>query len=322
MSQCQALTKGGKGPQCSRKVSSGQYCFQHPCKESDDSTVSKSISPITVDEDHNKRVLDKDEVATRMGGLPLDIRNEVEFYRRGQELKDIVKDLNDKEVGFRYNESTRRFDLYLGNNKDKIKINTEGLVNYLYARRELDRDLMMKKYGHKLTDEQRNFDWEESYDDLWDLKFEPSKYQDDEYFFKKEYLNDLDENLSIHQILDKYDTVQESDPNLPKLTDFHLFSGLGNVVSLIVQNYRGIRGINQDLRGVDPLDFALYYWPFYKIYNKKGVTIEDLLTSLYKVRSHKFENNYELFTGIKRIVVKELDDGIELFISVDFDHGS
>ncbi len=77
-------------------------------------------------------------------------------------------------------------------------------------------------------------------------------------------------------------------------------------------------GVNNDARGVRSLDWKLHYWNKYDVSRNEGITLDDLIIASYKIRSHKFENNYELFTGIKKAAY---GNGV-LYGLCRFDHGS
>jgi hypothetical protein len=73
-------------------------------------------------------------------------------------------------------------------------------------------------------------------------------------------------------------------------------------------------GINEDHRGSNHTDIQLDFNPNWVL---RGSTLRDLVEGMYRVKSHKFDYNYELFCGSQITKVK---NGIR--IEFDFDHGS
>lgn len=78
-----------------------------------------------------------------------------------------------------------------------------------------------------------------------------------------------------------------------------------------------ISGTNEDHRGSDHVDIDLNLWDEIDL---GGNTLGDLATGFFCVKSHKFDNWYELYCGVKRIEWNEETKTLE--ISIWFDHGS
>lgn len=78
-------------------------------------------------------------------------------------------------------------------------------------------------------------------------------------------------------------------------------------------------GVNRDARGVRDVDWKLHFWNKYTCYN--SITFHDLIVAAYKIRSHKFENNYELFCDVKTYVFSS-NGKYTINIFAEFDHGS
>jgi hypothetical protein len=73
-------------------------------------------------------------------------------------------------------------------------------------------------------------------------------------------------------------------------------------------------GINDDHRGSDHTKIIL---PFQEQYVLKNNSLKELIKGLYKIKSHKFDKWYELFSTAKVEFYSR-----EIFIKLDFDHGS
>lgn len=90
---------------------------------------------------------------------------------------------------------------------------------------------------------------------------------------------------------------------------------LKDVTRIVLSN---LNGVNNDYRGVRDIDWKLYYWSTFEVNNRRGVNFGDLIIAAFKIRSHKFENWYELFTGVKRANFMQG----RLTVGIKFDHGS
>ncbi len=76
------------------------------------------------------------------------------------------------------------------------------------------------------------------------------------------------------------------------------------------------KGENADVRGSDFIDYKIPMEE--RISLGKEFSLRTLVETAYMVKSHHFENHYELFTGIDSINEKE--NLVEIFL--DFNHGS
>jgi hypothetical protein len=94
----------------------------------------------------------------------------------------------------------------------------------------------------------------------------------------------------------------------PKKTIFHQFNRV---------TVRNTSGFNDDHRGSDHCAIKLDFWDSYEI-NGPVITVYDLLVALYKVKSHKWDIWYEMFSNVDS---HSLENG-HLTIEVSFDHGS
>lgn len=73
-------------------------------------------------------------------------------------------------------------------------------------------------------------------------------------------------------------------------------------------------GINDDHRHSDHCELNLPFEPEVILQNP---TLDELIMALYKLKSHKFEDHYELYCGCK---ITNVNDGYKL--ELEFDHGS
>lgn len=81
---------------------------------------------------------------------------------------------------------------------------------------------------------------------------------------------------------------------------------------------RNLCGFNHDERGSDKMSIRL---PFYtKVNLKKRFTLYDLLITNTKLKSHKFDNNYEMYCRARCQRCQTSNDSIE--VDLVFDHGS
>lgn len=196
--------------------------------------------------------------------------------------------------------------LHLGKTNDEIKENLVDLLKYVYYQCPLDHDAMKKMYEH--------IDVPISFDDLdlrygdyrWKLEFVDNDEPDDEYVYQVK--DDLD--------LDWFD-------NKSMITEIHNFVKNSSTKKLKLEQFKtgrlaNYRGINKDARGVRYMDWRLHRWEQIELSGKFGISFDDIIIAAHKIKSHKFENWYELFTGIKELDI----DGEHICISVKMDHGS
>ena len=74
------------------------------------------------------------------------------------------------------------------------------------------------------------------------------------------------------------------------------------------------RGINEDHRGSDHCEIEL---PFFHKRKLISPTLDDFISALYKLKSHKFDTNYEMYCGC---TITKIKNGLK--IELNFDHGS
>jgi len=116
------------------------------------------------------------------------------------------------------------------------------------------------------------------------------------------------------------DDIREDEDDIdPKLTELVQNSSHERIIidgfdTLILRN---ISGYNVDHRGSDHCPVAL---PFYTTLVIKGpLTLEELATAFSKLKSHKWDYNYEMYCDCE---VKTCGPGKNLDIALTFDHGS
>lgn len=94
---------------------------------------------------------------------------------------------------------------------------------------------------------------------------------------------------------------------------------LPNVTHLVMKNPQGF---NYDQRCTKYDVFSTYimgerYSNTYSVYKDSGITIYDLINSMWAVKSSKVDTNYEMYCGCKIKIV-----GCVLRVELKFDHGS
>jgi hypothetical protein len=121
------------------------------------------------------------------------------------------------------------------------------------------------------------------------------------YFYTKHFDED-DEDISNELVKNIHDFLQSKN-------NFTFKSS----TEIILKN---INGFNDDHRGSDHVIFNLPFEPTINLGSK--FKFLDLVDACYRIKSHKFDNWYELYCGIKEIT-KQNNTSI---IKVNFDHGS
>lgn len=192
--------------------------------------------------------------------------------------------------------------LILGDGKTLLK-NLDKLFMFIYHNVFLDHENMKKLYDKVIVPV--NFDDLDDDDDnyyRYRLKFISCKNKDDKYIYVFEE-EDNDDDIFISEL---HNFLSSNTPKKLKIDKF---------TSIVLSNHKGI---NTDARGVRYLDWRLHFWEEFSRTKNNGITLHDFIIAAYKVKSHKFENNYECYCGIKFF------DTINntLFIDLNFDHGS
>jgi hypothetical protein len=199
--------------------------------------------------------------------------------------------------------------LNIGESDDEIKKNMKDILRYIYHQYSLNYDKMKALYEHVKVP--IDFDDNDSngidYCDYYrhKLTFVGHYNKDDTYIYEfDKYLYDYYENELLVEELHNF-LLKNSPKNL-HLDEFKY---------VILSNHHGI---NNDARGIRCLDWKLYFWEEFNVYDDAGITLHNLIIAAYKIKSHKFENYYELFCDISDL---RIDDDC-LYINAKFDHES
>lgn len=208
--------------------------------------------------------------------------------------------------------------LSFGSTEDELGRNMGALFSYFYEHIPLDHDAMSELYADRECpisfDDTKNENWEinDFYRDHLEFMFHPE--EDDKYIYAiKDVNGPFEPNHQYFKMTKTKAFIVEVHDYLLKNSPEKLI--LKGVTSVDLFNEAGI---NTDSRGVRAMDWKLYFWSMFDIERKTGIRLHDLIICAYKIRSHKFENWYELFGDIQSV---SLEDG-ELSLIVNYDHGS
>lgn len=200
--------------------------------------------------------------------------------------------------------------LNIGKSDEETKNIFDEILRFIYEQFPLDHDKMKVLYEHIKVpvdfDDEYDNDYEYNYYYRRNLKFVNHYIKDDDYIY--EFNKDI--------CLGYYE-------NDKLINELHSFLLENSPKKLCISNFKTItltnnNGVNHDARGVKFMDWKLYFWNSYPVGKDLNITLHDLIIAAYKIRSHKFENHYELFCGIENLHIK---NG-HLFINTCFDHGS
>ena len=205
--------------------------------------------------------------------------------------------------------------LELNYNDPNILYYFNDIIRYIYYQFSLDYDLMTTKYVNIKVP--MNYDFINDADNIHSF-----------IHFSSHYIKDSD----YYYIFDNnFKSFNYDYPSL--ISELHNFLccnqpldlSFSSLVSLSLTNHHDI---NHDARGVRALDWKLYFWPSFTVSNNNFITLHDLIIACYKIKSHKFENYYELFTEAKKFTfMTSLSylyplTNYHIFLSIGFDHGS
>lgn len=196
--------------------------------------------------------------------------------------------------------------LYLGSKEQTIKNNLKEIIKYIYYQCPLDYDQMKQIYKYIETDCEYD-----DYDLLY-YEFETNLMQDNKYAY--ELIKDLDNTYKNEELINELHNYLLLTKSPKKLR-------LNNIrqIQLINNN-----GINKDSSGIRDLDWKLHFWDEYMINNDDNIRFHDLIIAVHKIKSHKFDNWYELYTNISEFHV--LDHGYgkkkDIIAVIKFDHRS
>jgi len=118
-----------------------------------------------------------------------------------------------------------------------------------------------------------------------------------------------DENEAFDKV-DIHPTIENLSINFRSLTpEKIIFISTTNII------LKNDAGINEDYRGADKTHIAL---PFSnKIKLNKEFTLKDLLVANTQLKSHKFDNNYEMYCGTECEITAN-----NVIVNINMDHGS
>ncbi|BCS83705.1 hypothetical protein QLL95_gp0418 [Cotonvirus japonicus] len=194
--------------------------------------------------------------------------------------------------------------LDLGTKESIISKNLISVIGYIYDNFSLNYKKMEKLYENVEMDDDQNG---------------PNPMTDDKYIYKFKYnydfMNGNEDTYNKKLLKELNEYLTNESPKKLKLE---------GIVKLTLMNDCGV---NEDDRGTQPLDSKLHFWPEYVIYNDKNITFHDLIIASYKIKSHKFENWYEMYCSrLNEFYVLKNSDGKkinkEILAVVAFDHGS
>lgn len=199
--------------------------------------------------------------------------------------------------------------LTLGKKSDDIKENLDLLLRYIYHSFRLDHDKMKPLYENVKVPV--TYDFNEEYDNDYylnsKLKLHNCSKVDGKYYYifdEDDYDKEYYENSPFIEQLQEY--LLKKSPKKLKI---------GDLINLRVNN---IVKPNKDIRGCRYLDWRLHFWDTYEKENLKGITLHDFIIGAFKIKSHKFDNNYEMYLYVTNYYINENS----IHINIDFDHGS
>lgn len=208
--------------------------------------------------------------------------------------------------------------LTLGNTNEEMINRLTDLMGYVYKQFPIDYKKMSKIYHD--VESKMDYDFLDDEKDIHSyIKFNSNFNTDDEYHYKFKKDLDLDDKYSIFEdnnfIREVHRYLMRFGPLLLRMKD---------IVSITLTNNKDV---NSDARGVRALDWKLHFWKSYTICDNDMLTFHDFIIACYKIRSHKFENNYELFCQVDDLNNITVPNNYNqkrchLFINVSFDHGS
>lgn len=208
------------------------------------------------------------------------------------------------------------FDIHL--NKDFMRdlYHVQDLVRFSYETTKFSHIIYKNKEYYPRTNKwyrgptprpESKHDRDEECDGYYECQTNPSIYP--KKSSEPEYVIEYDYN--------KLDDEPEEPYKIPKLIKkigkckIHNIS-ISGYDAIIIKN---IAGVNGDHRGSDHCKVYLRYHSSVEL--KCPVKMTDFIESLYKIKSHKFDEWYEMYLRSNITIKKN-----KLIISIDFDHGS
>lgn len=196
----------------------------------------------------------------------------------------------------------------------------KNIIKYIYEQFSLNYEKMKFHYSGKKS--LLDIDGDICYEfGLPNLQFDNSMEKDDEYFyiFDSEQKMRLKKNCETERIITiLHNYLKEHPASKLKIYSINSEDEIEPIKILSINN---LSGINQDIRGIRDVDWKLYFWNKYKFTihdDIESVSFEDLVIACYKIKSHKFDNWYELFININQLTY----DDSKIEFGAVFDHGS
>ncbi|AAV50319.1 hypothetical protein [Acanthamoeba castellanii mimivirus] len=206
--------------------------------------------------------------------------------------------------------------LDLGSKDSYIKFNLSTVIDYIYNQIPLDYAEMNKIYKNICTE----------LDDS--PEFQSNLTEDDEYVYK---FNEILKKCYDEQEMTKRKIFDPDFLNYKLINELHIYLTKKSPKKLVIKSINSIKlvnneGVNTDINGTTNVDWKLHFWPEFTIQNSECLTLHDIIIACYKIKSHKFENWYELYCNMFTefyVFQNSNDKNIwkEIFAVIKFDHG-
>lgn len=197
--------------------------------------------------------------------------------------------------------------LTFGRKPEDIENNLEYLIHYIYNSFPLNHDEMISLYDD--IDVPIKYDDNEKYDGNYN------------YRYKLRFCNFCDEDDEYYYDFDNSDYASEEYDNSPfieQINEYLSYNSPENLKILDVSKLDVCNGTGRykDVRGCRYLDWRLHFWECFYVSNPSGINLHDLIIAVFKIKCHKFENEYESFAYISNFQID--DDSIT--ICLEYDH--
>lgn len=198
---------------------------------------------------------------------------------------------------------------------EEIQNEVNTLVKFIYANYPLDYDLMVKENNNLINGSEYDHGEDNNRNNRY-IDYDCNGKNNVKYHYNiPENLDDCDvcehkKNSASYNILNEL--IEYFSDKTKQFGDLKFTYNTIDIAN--------IRGINSDSRGVKKLDWHLLYKPVLNIVPENGsnhITLLQFVDSLYDIKSHKFENWYELYCGCDALL-----NSNTLIILCDYDHGS
>ncbi len=179
--------------------------------------------------------------------------------------------------------------LCLGKDNETIKNRIDDVLYYIYNYFTLDQPAMEKHYASISV----SMDYDHN-DDIKDIsrfiRFRSHYVKDNSYFIT--FNEKFESDLIYRDIFFVYALhSQLVEKGISKIRFYDVGS-----ISLTNTN-----GEYQDSRGIDSLDWKLYWWNSYTVSNNWFVKFADFVLACYKIKSHKFDTYYERYLKVSSV---------------------